>query len=463
MSIFSYTALPVIILLVTGSCRKDDDPSEIPADTGISEILSRPTNSSVTINVLTSTDAEIFFEYGKTPENYLHTTETLNVTGNVPVEALITNLEPDAKFYYRLRSRAKGSSADFIKGQGHSFQTQRSKGSIFSFAIEADPHLDTNSDTAAYNLTLKNISTSEPDFLLDLGDTFMSEKQPSKTQSDVTARHILLRSYFDNICHSVPLYLVIGNHEGENGWDNDGSGSSLPVMASNTRKLYFSNPLPDQFYSGNEREEAYVGRRQDYYSFEWGDALFIVLDPFWYTTNKSEWGYTLGKAQYDWFNKVITGSTSKFKFIFIHNLVGGYTKDARGGAEYADFYEMGGKNPDGSWGFDNYRPGWGKPLHTLMKENNVTALFHGHDHFYGKQEKDGIIYQEVPQPSNRNITNLSASDYGYVNGKFLAGRGYVLVTVSPDEVKVEYKGSFLTSEETGSNRNNNTIDTYTIK
>jgi len=54
----------------------------------------------------------------------------------------------------------------------------------------------------------------------------------------------------------------------------------------------------------------------------------------------------------------------------------------------------------------------GKPIHTLMTENNGTIFFHGHDHFYGKQDEDGIVYQEVPQPSNKNISNMSATQYG---------------------------------------------------
>ena len=97
-----------------------------------------------------------------------------------------------------------------------------------------------------------------------------------------------------------------------------------------------------------------------------------------------------------------------------------------------------------------------------MKENKTTIFFHGHDHFYGKQEKDGVVYQEVPQPSNKNITTLSASQYGYVQGVFLPGRGYLLVTVSDQNVKVEYKGTFLPSEENGSRRNGDVIASYTI-
>ena len=453
----------LFLLLLPYSCRKITENPETTDKPKISEILSRLTGSSVTINFLSDMNSEVYWEYGTASGSYPLKTEVSSTTQDNPIEVVLQNLTSGTKYYYRTRYRAKGSSGIFNTGSEYSFQTWRPVGTSFKFAIEADPHLDTNSDTAAYALTLKNIAAANPDFLIDLGDTFMSEKQtPPVTQAVITFRHILLRSYFDRICHSIPLYLVLGNHEGELGWRYDGTVQSVAAMAANTRKKYFSNPVPDSFYSGNSTSEPIVGLRQNYYAWEWGDALFVVLDPFWYSAVKSDWGFTLGKEQYDWFKNVVSSSTAKFKFVFSHNLVGGNGTDMRGGTEFVDLYEMGGYNLDGTWGLDTYRPGWGMPIHTIMKENNVTAFFHGHDHFYGKQEKDGIIYQEVPQPSNKSITNISASAYGYVDGLLLPGRGYVLVTVSGQDVKIEYIGTFLPGEENASRKNATVIDSYTI-
>ena len=233
-------------------------------------------------------------------------------------------------------------------------------------------------------------------------------------------------------------------------------------MASNTRKLYYPNPEPDDFYSGNTKSETYVGLRQNYYSWQWGNSLFVVLDPYWYTTVKTGWGVTLGEDQYNWFKNILESSHAKFKFVFCHNLVGGGGKDMRGGVEYADLYEWGGKDTNGVWGFDANRPGWGKPIHQLMVENGVTAFFHGHDHLYAKEEKDGIIYQEVPQPSNRNITNTQANNYGYFNGTILPGRGYLLVSVTDTSAKVDYIKTLLPSEEKNGGKNLDIADTYTI-
>jgi hypothetical protein len=69
---------------------------------------------------------------------------------------------------------------------------------------------------------------------------------------------------------------------------------------------------------------------------------------------------TLGRDQYDWLKTTLENSSAKFKFVFAHNLVGGFdlgtVGNMRGGTEAAGFYEWGGKNPDGSWGFDQNRP-----------------------------------------------------------------------------------------------------------
>jgi hypothetical protein len=450
------------------ACHKNDEASSpVPENVTVSdgktfsEILGRPTNSTMTVNILFTQQAQVYWEYATSSGNYTAKTTTNSATKDVPLEVDFTNLVADTKYYYRTRYSINGSTT-FLSGPEYTFHTPRSSGASFTFAIEADPHLDENSDTASYSLTLKNILSKSPDFLLDLGDTFFSEKQPTKTQAVVTARHLLLRSFFDNTCHSVPLYLVLGNHEGETGWSFDGTAAGLPVMASNTRNLYYPNPAPNSFYSGNTKTETFVGLRKGYYAFEWGNAQIIVIDPYWYTTTKPGWGWTLGVDQYNWFKNAITTSKAKYKFIFCHQIVGGNGNDARGGTEFVDFFEQGGNNLDGTPGFDKYRPGWGKPIHTLMKENKATIFFHGHDHFYGKQDKDGIVYQECPQPSNKNINNNSAKDYGYVNGTFLSGRGYLLVTVSSSNVKVDYIKTLLPSEEGANGKNGDIAASYTI-
>ena len=146
----------------------------------------------------------------------------------------------------------------------------------------------------------------------------------------------------------------------------------------------------------------------------------------------------------------------------------------RGGIEVADLYEWGGKSTStGSIVFDTYRPGWGgKPIHQLLKENNVTAVFHGHDHVYVNQlHADGIRYQELPQPGGKSTTqtnaNSNATTGGYVNGVIKPSSGHIRVTVGPNGVTSEYVrawvqstsyGYALTSNKEGTGKANKTIE-----
>jgi len=222
--------------------------------------------------------------------------------------------------------------------------------------------------------------------------------------------------------------------------------------------LYFPNPVPGNFYSGAVTVDPLLDAPRDgYYSWTWGDALFIVLDPFWYTLSKpskkidgSNWNWTLGREQYDWLKNTLETSNALYKFVFIHHLVGGSDEYARGGIEYADLWEWGGKNPDGTFGFDEYRPGWGIPIHQLLVQNNVSAVFHGHDHVFVTQELDGIVYQELPQPSNAQSDNHQlAAEYGYDHGAVIPGSGHLRVTITPEKATVSFILASLDDSKNG--------------
>jgi hypothetical protein len=264
---------------------------------------------------------------------------------------------------------------------------------------------------------------------------------------------------------------VNGNHEGELGWLIQGKNRLLPLWCVQARQMYYPNPTANSFYSGATVIDPLLdGPRDGYYAFTWGDALFVILDPFWYTTTKPQpedlsnnWNWTLGKEQYNWFKKTLELSNSKYKFIFIHHLVGGNNTDARGGIEAAPYFEWGGKNVDKSDGFDLHRPGWGKSIHTLLIENRVSAVFHGHDHVYVHQELDGVVYQECPQPSITRYDNTQLSqNYGYLHGEVASSSGHLRVTVTPEQATVEYVRAYLSKDENTTRQNGQVDLTYTI-
>ena len=270
--------------------------------------------------------------------------------------------------------------------------------------MQADSHLDENVSPAVYTQTLTDMSAAAPDFLIDLGDTFMTDKRRTNFKL-AFPQYLAQRYYFGLIGRSAPVFLALGNHDGEGGSRNGGAMSAWSIA---NRKKYFLNPEPDSFFTGNATPDPVSGLLEDYYAWTWGDALLVVLDPYWPTKGGrgqegDNWYWTLGNEQYRWLRKTLASSHARFKFVFLHHPTGSKSQPIRGGIEAAKYNEWGGLNPDGSDGFRQHRPDWDKTIHQVLVENKVAAVFHGHDHMYVKEEMDGVIYQEVPQPGNPRL------------------------------------------------------------
>ena len=58
--------------------------------------------------------------------------------------------------------------------------------------------------------------------------------------------------------------------------------------------------------------------------------------------------------------------------------------------------------------------------------------------FSFRAERDGVIYQEVPQPGHPRGTTRSAEEYGYRSGVILPSSGHLRVRVTPTEAAVDY-------------------------
>ncbi len=335
----------------------------------------------------------------------------------------------------------------------------------------------------AHQNAMTNIANEHPDFNIDLGDTFYVDNTTS--QSAVNTKYLAYRNslYLGKIGPSVPIFLSSGNHENEEGWNFD-DAFSIAQASIQARKLYYPTPVTDGFYSGNTNILAAINAttygdqlRENYYAWTWGDALFVVIDPFQYTMNLSytptagegtddsvtgdQWSWTLGAQQFQWFKQTLENSTAKYKFVFSHQMVGGIPRGpiagagagyVRGGCEAAAYFEWGGKNADGSAGFAAHRNAadFGtEPIHQLMIDNGVSAYFHGHDHQYVYETCDGIVYQEVPSPSMTGMGFdgiYTEGDYGtYQTIKRLASPGHLRISITPTQATVDYVSSSTTA------------------
>lgn len=167
------------------------------------------------------------------------------------------------------------------------------------------------------------------------------------------------------------------------------------------------------------------------------------------------WGMSIGDEQYKWLKDTLEQSEARYKFVFCHHVMG----TGRGGIEMAHLYEWGGKSRDGTWQFDEKRPGWEKPIHQLMVDNGVTIFFQGHDHIFARQELDGVVYQSVPNPADDTYQAFNRE--AYRTGDVLPNSGHLLVTVSPEHVRLDYVRSFL-PEDKAEGENGETAFSFTV-
>jgi hypothetical protein len=337
---------------------------------------------------------DAFIQYGSSSGIYtLNTTAKKSLNGE-PLEFVLSGLSPNTTYYYKTNYKLVGDQ-EFKSNPERTFVTQRTIGSTYTFDIQADPHMDSHSDPEVYTRTLQTEANDHPDFLIDLGDTFMTEKF-AVTEEQVMRRYIETRAFFDTVGGSAPLFLVNGNHDGEFGWIfNTGNQSNDAYWAIKARKLYYPNPYPDSFYTGSQSQDPTIGLHENYFSWTWGNALFIVLDAYSYSSDFKKsgdmWDSTIGIEQYQWLQHTLETSNATYKFVFEHHLLGEY----RGMTSISNLFEWGGYNNNGNYEFSQKRPNWTLPIHQLLAKNNVTIFFQGHDHLFCQEQKDGVVYQEV--------------------------------------------------------------------
>ena len=427
-------------------------------------VLGRPTDSAVTASVMFDVPTTFYLEYGFNSGIYTKNTTSINVAAGVPEEVDMVNLLPNQRHYYRVRYK-NGGSAGFAVSPEYSFYTQRSPGSTFTFTIEADEHLyDKKGVANMYRVTLANQAADKPDFMLSLGDIFGDDHTwQTITSPEVDDLHKNYRPFLGAITHSIPFYVCLGNHEGENDYYyNQNPGSNLTVWGTQWRKYYYPNPFPNRFYTGNNDIEDYgIGNPENYYEWTWGDAHFIVLDAYRDQCDTSDkpikWAWTLGKKQYDWLKTTLEGSQAKYKFVFAHHVRG----QGRGGVTNAPLYEWGGL-VNGRDLFAANRPGWAKPIHKLFVDNKVNIFFQGHDHVFAHEMLDGVTYQTCPMPSDSTYRiGILANGDAFTSDTF-EGTGHLRVTVGPDGAKVDFVRAYLPKDTFGVHKNKEVPFTYTV-
>jgi Calcineurin-like phosphoesterase/Fibronectin type III domain len=436
-------------------------------------VLGAPTDTRITATIYsTSLTGSASIAYGVRSGVYDNQTPAKALTAGTPTTFTWDGLKPNTRYYYKLNVTSDRTGAVQSDSEA-SFITARPAGSTFTFVVQGDSHPEReksefNGDL--YTRTLTYAAADSPDFFITSGDDFSVDTLNAATidAEAVAQRYRLQRPYLGIIGRQAPVFLVNGNHEQAARYLLNGTANNVAVWAQTARNLLYAQPAPDAFYSGNAETVPYIGLLRNYYAWTWGDALFVVIDPYWASPvavdnvfgggskTADSWQITHGDAQYNWLKKTLETSKAKFKFVFAHHVLG----TGRGGVEVARFYEWGGQNANGSSGFEARRPNWASPIHNLLAANHVTIFFQGHDHIWARGVLDGVIYQTLPEPANPNYNLLNADAYSA--SQTLPNSGYARVTVSPTEVKVDYVRIWLPGDEAADKKSGTVATSYKV-
>ena len=391
------------------------------------------------------------------------------LTSSDAVEVLIDGFEEDTEFFWQCKHR-QAPDDPWTESAVRICRTRRLSGTTFQLALFADSHYYSARSIPALvqNISqcMEAVRKGPHDFCVFLGDEagvhFAGDRDARHSRDLARERWRQWRDVAADLLADVPSFMVLGNHEGEAGFYQEMEeerGAYLQRWGTIERKRHFLNPVPLTYPEGGENEywrgtsgrgptggaeEGNCSPLQNYFAWTWGDALFVVLDVHRYTnvgkgTPQQPEDWTLGQAQLDWFERVATKSSARWKFVIAHHVVGGSEWSTnckvrnsgyaygRGGARYA-------------------RVGEQSKITDIMKRAGCQFFVYGHDHIFAHQQDEGIHYVCCGRPTF--VPSHWADEAGFVEAygdhrardpyDFFMDVGYTRLTVGPEKVAFEY-------------------------
>lgn len=391
-------------------------------------LLARPSTTSILINARNGhTDTMAQLEVLPLGENqWMPSGNGLTAMPGNFLNWTLEGLTASTTYEYRVMTAVPGGDlAAVSRGR---FTTQRTGEQGFSAALITDAHtgsfVDGSGPVEVLDEVVRNVRRDRPDFVIALGDNVAwtrSRARPQQDEMGAIRAYTMYRRHIAPLSMSSPHFGLIGNWEGESG--------KLPAdstaLTANVRRRFLPNPNHLTYPQGGSSNE-------DYYAFEWGVVLFVILNvqsytvpsgdppaPFQDVTLVEDW--TLGSTQFAWMEQTLSKSDQPFKFVCIHHAVGG-----NGGSEKETLYGRGGHRAADV--------GEQKLLHEILREFGVQAFFYGHAHVFVDELADGIHYAlpgscGAPWKFGREVTGFR---------RYWGDSGHGRLTVRPELATVEF-------------------------
>lgn len=279
-------------------------------------------------------------DYGKFPRYDTSVYESTLVTHHA---VTLRGLYPGTRYYYRVFTDDRVLTEAF-------FYTNKSGSDPFSFAVFGD----SGSGNRHQRKVADKIEEMNPDLVLHTGDLIYysgkNEKYPDQFYGP-----------YKELISRVPFFPSLGNHD----YKTDGG-----------------QPMLDNFVlPGNERN----------YSFNYGNAHFVVLD-----SNR------INKESARWLGNDLAATDKFWKIVFFHHPPP-FTGSHSGNRNITDLWMP------------------------IFVKHKVDIVFCGHQHLYARSKpKDGIIYIIEGCGGKRRYKFRSAEHWAYGDDRHW-GFGWVVV------------------------------------
>jgi hypothetical protein len=225
-----------------------------------------------------------------------------NATLSTEHEILITGLTQDTKYFYQI-----GTTTYNVPSDAQTFfKTALPAGTTTDFSVWATGDFGTGSATAdqanvrnAYTTyATANLPNGKADFWLWLGDNAYE----AGSASDFTLN---LFNIYPNILKNTPVYPAVGNHDYANHGDVF-PGALLPYPA--TYEYFNALTMPQNAELGGV-----ASTTKRYYSYNYGNVHFIVLDSYGVVTNSTT------NPMYVWLQADLAANTKKWTVCYFHH------------------------------------------------------------------------------------------------------------------------------------------------
>ncbi|MEW6236138.1 MAG: metallophosphoesterase family protein [Candidatus Omnitrophota bacterium] len=247
-------------------------------------------------------------------------------------EIALTGLKPETNYFYRTISTTEDGQK--LESELYSFKTAVKEDSAYAFAVFSD----SQTNPEVWGKIAELAWRERPNFAVHAGDIVGTGGNKSQwVDHFLKPGHVFMSR--------IPIFAILGNHENDD--------------ANYYR--YISNPKPEY-----------------YYSFQYGNAQFFLLD--------SCRDAAPGGEIYRWLDSALASSKSRWKFVVHHHPP--YSSDEN---DYGDAYK------EKSLLADRHV----QSLISLYEKHNVDMVFFGHIHDYERtwplrqnriNHQNGVIY-----------------------------------------------------------------------